>query len=56
MRKVKLILYLVRQLIEVAHAKGVKVGFLIENGIDSISFNPDAIIRGTENIAAAENK
>lgn len=62
------VLYLISQLIKVAHAKGVKVGlcgqapsdypefarFLVENGIDSISFNPDAIIRGIENIAAAE--
>jgi len=29
-------------------------GFLVENGIDSISFNPDALIRGMENISAAE--
>lgn len=64
------VLYLIRRLIEIAHAKGVKVGlcgqapsdypefasFLVENDIDSISFNPDAIIRGIENIAAAENK
>ncbi len=28
--------------------------FLVENGIDSISFNPDALIRGIENIAEAE--
>lgn len=28
--------------------------FLVENGIDSISFNPDALIRGIENIALAE--
>jgi pyruvate,water dikinase len=30
--------------------------FLVENGIDSISFNPDAIAKGIENIAEAENK
>lgn len=29
--------------------------FLVNNGIDSISFNPDALIRGIENIAEAEN-
>ena len=28
--------------------------FLVQHGIDSISFNPDAIIKGIENIAAAE--
>jgi pyruvate,water dikinase len=30
--------------------------FLIKNGINSISFNPDAIIKGIENILKAENK
>ena len=30
--------------------------FLVENGIDSISFNPDALIKGIENIYNAENK
>jgi pyruvate,water dikinase len=29
-------------------------GFLVQNGIDSISFNPDALIQGIENIAKAE--
>src|SRR5690606_23021689 len=28
--------------------------FLVERGIDSISFNPDALIAGIENINAAE--
>ncbi|MDP1812071.1 MAG: phosphoenolpyruvate synthase [Sediminibacterium sp.] len=28
--------------------------FLVKNGIDSISFNPDALIKGIENIALAE--
>jgi pyruvate,water dikinase len=28
--------------------------FLVKNGIDSISFNPDALIKGIENIAKAE--
>jgi pyruvate,water dikinase len=30
--------------------------FLVEEGIDSISFNPDAILKGIENINAAEEK
>ncbi len=30
--------------------------FLVENGIDSISFNPDALIKGIENIYKAEDK
>jgi pyruvate,water dikinase len=30
--------------------------FLVENGIDSISFNPDALLKGIENISLAENK
>jgi pyruvate, water dikinase len=30
--------------------------FLIENGIDSISFNPDAFFRGLENMLQAEKK
>jgi len=29
--------------------------FLIDKGIDSISFNPDALLKGIENIAKAEN-
>lgn len=28
--------------------------FLVKNGIDSISFNPDALLKGIENIATAE--
>lgn len=61
---------LIRQLIEVAHQEGVKVGlcgqapsdhpefaqFLVNCGIDSISFNPDALVKGIQNIAAAELK
>jgi pyruvate,water dikinase len=31
-------------------------GFLVEEGIDSISFNPDAFIRGIENILKAEKE
>ncbi len=30
--------------------------FLVEEGIDSISFNPDALIRGIENMNKAENR
>lgn len=30
--------------------------FLVKNGIDSISFNPDALIKGIENIALAEKE
>jgi pyruvate,water dikinase len=30
--------------------------FLVEEGIDSISFNPDALIKGIENIYQAEKK
>ena len=29
-------------------------GFLVERGIDSISFNPDALLNGMENINKAE--
>ncbi|MBL0743024.1 phosphoenolpyruvate synthase [Chryseolinea lacunae] len=60
--------YLIKTLIEAAHAEGVSVGlcgqapsdypqfarFLVECGIDSISFNPDALIRGIQNIVEAE--
>lgn len=60
----------IKHLIEVAHQEGVKVGlcgqapsdypdfarFLVSCGIDSISFNADALIRGIENIIAAEAK
>ena len=59
---------LIQNLIEVAHHKGVKVGlcgqapsdypafaqFLVSCRIDSVSFNPDAIIRGIQNINEAE--
>jgi pyruvate,water dikinase len=30
--------------------------FLVEEGIDSISFNPDAILKGIENIRKAEEE
>ncbi|MEX1238913.1 MAG: phosphoenolpyruvate synthase [Cyclobacteriaceae bacterium] len=58
----------IRHVIEEAHKAGVEVGlcgqapsdypefakFLVECGIDSISFNPDAFIRGITNIVEAE--
>jgi pyruvate,water dikinase len=60
---------LIEGLIKVAHANGVTVGlcgqapsdypefarFLVSCGIDSMSFNPDALIRGIQNIADAES-
>ncbi len=56
--------------IEKAHKKNRKIGlcgqapsdfpefasFLVEKGIDSISFNPDAVAKGIENIVNAEKK
>jgi pyruvate, water dikinase len=59
---------LIEQAITAANEQGIKVGlcgqapsdfpefsrFLIECGIDSISFTPDALIKGIENIARAE--
>lgn len=59
---------LIRKLVQVAHEYGVPVGlcgqapsdhpefaaFLVQCGIDSISFNTDALIRGIQNIAEAE--
>ncbi len=61
---------LIRHLIVTAHDKGVKVGlcgqapsdnpafahFLVNCGIDSVSFNADALIRGIQNIQAAERE
>jgi pyruvate, water dikinase len=58
----------IKNLIKIAHAEGVKVGLcgqapsdypefarlLVAHEIDSISFNPDALIQGIENIMAAE--
>jgi len=55
--------------IEKANTAGIKIGlcgqapsdfpefasFLIENGIDSISYNPDALLKGIENMVAAED-
>lgn len=61
---------MVAQVIQVAHEKGREVGicgqapsdhpdfaaFLVECGIDTISLNPDSIIKGSQHIAAAEKK
>ena len=59
---------MISRVIHDAHASGSKIGlcgqapsdfpefaaFLVENGIDSISFNPDALLKGMENMVAAE--
>ncbi len=59
---------LIKETIRVAKRNKIKVGlcgqapsdipafakFLVEEGIDSISFNPDALIKGIENIVEAE--
>jgi pyruvate,water dikinase len=59
---------LISMLIKKAKKANIKVGlcgqapsdfpeytqFLVEEGIDSISFNPDALLKGIENINAAE--
>lgn len=59
---------LIRETIHAAKRNGIKVGlcgqapsdipefanFLIKEGIDSISFNPDALIKGIENMLEAE--
>jgi len=61
---------LIRETIHAAKRNNIKVGlcgqvpsdipkfaqFLVEEGIDSISFNPDAMIKGIENILEAEKK
>ena len=60
--------YLIQETIQAAKRNNIKVGlcgqapsdipefaqFLVEEGIDSISFNPDALIKGIENITEAE--
>jgi pyruvate, water dikinase len=62
--------FLIQRLVETAHGEGVKVGlcgqapsdypefaqFLVNCGIDSISFNPDALIKGIHNINEAEKR
>jgi len=59
---------MISDMIHKAKAAGVKIGlcgqapsdfpqfanFLVEQGIDSISFNPDALLKGIENIRRAE--
>ncbi len=61
---------LIKETIRAAKRNHIKVGlcgqapsdiplfarFLVEEGIDSISFNPDALIRGIENILKAEEQ
>ncbi len=61
---------MIAQAIRAAKKAGIKIGlcgqapsdfpefsqFLVEQGIDSISFTPDALIKGIENIAGAENR
>ena len=60
--------YMLKSVIQAARKAGVKIGLcgqapsdrpafarlLVEAGIDSISFNPDALLRGIENIRLAE--
>ena len=62
--------FLIRETIQAAKRNNIKVGlcgqapsdipefaqFLVEEGIDSISFNPDALIKGIQNISVAEKK
>jgi pyruvate,water dikinase len=61
---------LIKKTIKAAKRNNIKVGlcgqapsdipafahFLVKEGIDSISFNPDALIQGIENIVKAEHK
>jgi pyruvate, water dikinase len=61
---------MIGMMIDKAVEAGVKIGlcgqapsddpafaqFLVEKNIDSISFNPDAVIKGIENIILAEAK
>ena len=68
--KNKSVMELISEVINKARSAGVKIGlcgqapsdlpefaeFLVKNGIDSISFNPDSILRGIENIRKAENE
>jgi len=62
--------FLIGETIKAAKRNNIKVGlcgqapsdipefaqFLVEEGIDSISFNPDALIKGIQNISVAEKK
>jgi pyruvate,water dikinase len=59
---------MIAKAITAAHKKNIPIGlcgqapsdfpeftrFLVEEGIDSISFNPDALLRGIEHIHKAE--
>ncbi|MBP6699489.1 MAG: phosphoenolpyruvate synthase, partial [Flavobacteriales bacterium] len=59
---------MIASVIASAHATGTRIGlcgqgpsddpgfarFLVEQGIDSISFNPDALVNGIRNIREAE--
>ncbi len=62
--------YLIKETIRAAKRNNIKVGlcgqapsdipafakFLVDENIDSISFNPDALVRGIENIVEAEKE
>ena len=62
--------YMISEVLEKAHRTGTKIGlcgqapsdypeyaqFLVEHGINSISFNPDSLFKGIENILKAEKK
>lgn len=64
------VMQLISMSIEKAKAAGIKIGlcgqapsdypeyakFLVECGIDSISFNPDALLKGIENISTSEKQ
>jgi pyruvate,water dikinase len=64
------VLKMIAGVIRTAHAKGVKIGlcgqgpsddpafarFLILQGINSISFNPDALVKGISNMVLAEEE
>jgi pyruvate, water dikinase len=68
MNEMKGVKEMLRMAIKKAHKKKKKIGlcgqapsdfpemarFLVEEGIDSISFNPDAVATGIENIVKAE--
>ena len=61
---------MIAMMIDKAKTSGVKIGlcgqapsdfpefaqFLVEQGINSISFNPDALLQGIDNINKAEKK
>lgn len=64
------VMELISEVIQSARKSGIPIGlcgqgpsdkpefarFLVEQGIDSISFNPDALLKGIENINKAEQK